>query len=317
MTGTPLDLTPFGLLLKAIGPLYWFAAALCIALALWWFKRWWLKLGVAAVIAVAFVTPVLRHTQERQVQYDTARAKLDAAQAHFEMRCKSAGEKITRTVENVDGIVWMKWRDKHNVNDDYDQFKLSDPYGRDCNAEICIEQLLLLENTAGRFQREVDLFKGRYRFVESVDPADGQRYRYVGAMIPRWSEEGVKKHRRETGKDIPDDAYRFKQERKTVNEFTARYGVTWDDISTREDREQWIAGGSIKIIDLATGEVIAERIGYMMDRGLGNRDGARSPWQAAPAAACPEFKKSPGGGPYKSYRANDFIFKVLQPSTGQ
>jgi hypothetical protein len=307
MTGTPLDLTPFGPLLKALGPLYWLAAALCIALALWWFKRWWLKLGVAAVIAVAFATPVLRHTQERQVQYDTARAKLDAAQAHFEMRCKSAGEKITRTVENVDGVVWMKWRDKYNVDDDYDQFKLSDPYGRDCNAERCIEQLLRATRGSELDPENKQHAHNGYRFVETVEPQSQELRRYKRQLY------------REKDRDPKYAAWAINSEVvfEQVAKRTARYGIAWDDISTREDRERWIAGGSIKVIDLENNEIIAERVGYMMDRGLGNRDGARSPWQAAPAAACPEFKKSASGGPYMSYRANNFIFKVLQPSTGQ
>lgn len=30
---------------------------------------------------------------------------------------------------------------------------------------------------------------------------------------------------------------------------SARYGVTWDEISTRVDRAHWIVGSSLKIID--------------------------------------------------------------------
>jgi hypothetical protein len=303
MTGTPLDLTPFGPLLKALGPLYWLAAALCIALALWWFKRWWLKLGVAAVIAVAFATPVLRHTQERQVQYDAARAKLDAAQAHFEMRCKSAGEKITRTVENVDGVAWMKWRDKHNVDDDYDQFKLSDPYGRDCSGEWCIEQLL---RATKRLDLDPDkkmaVYSG-YQFVESTDPKAQQLSRYVRQLYRRHDRDPAYGER-----DIQTELVS-----QPIQKHSARYGITWDDVSSREDREQWIAGGSIKVIDLQTNEVIAERIGYMMDPGLGNKSNGRSPWMAAPANACPPFRKA-DSGPFMSERNHAFIFKVLKPA---
>jgi hypothetical protein len=53
-----------------------------------------------------------------------------------------------------------------------------------------------------------------------------------------------------------------------------RYGVTYDDISTREERDYWIAGSSLKVIDLQTNEVMAERIGYMMDRGQGDTEEA-------------------------------------------
>jgi hypothetical protein len=35
VTGTPLDLTPFGSLLKGVGLLHWIAALACVVLALW------------------------------------------------------------------------------------------------------------------------------------------------------------------------------------------------------------------------------------------------------------------------------------------
>jgi hypothetical protein len=318
LTGTPLDLTPFGDLLKAIGGLYWLLMLALIALALWLPKRWWVKLPVAAAIAALFILPVQRHVDKRAVEASAGKARMDAALAHFEMRCKGAGEKITRTVENVDGVVWMKWRDKAEPSDDADQFKLFDPYGRDCTEQDCIEQLLRLDTKTGRFAREVELRKGRYRFVESIDPAAGKRYRYVGAMVPRWSDAGVKKHRQETGQDIPDDAYWFKHEKLLIDKFGARYGITWDDISTREDREHWIAGGSIKVIDLQTNEVIAERVGYMMDRGSGSTAGFRSPWGYALRNACPLFP-SDGTHTTRSWPRTEtliFVSKVLQPTTG-
>ena len=44
-------------------------------------------------------------------------------------------------MDNVEGVVWMKWRNKQdNLSD---QFRLDDPYGHDCGGEECIEQLLL------------------------------------------------------------------------------------------------------------------------------------------------------------------------------
>jgi hypothetical protein len=96
-----------------------------------------------------------------------------------------------------------------------------------------------------------------------------------------------------------------------------RYGVTYDDISTREDREYWIAGGSLKVIDLETHEVIAERVGYMMDRGQGNTSGERSPWLLAASHACPSFPVAPGGQPFKAYQSRDFVEKVLHIKQGK
>ena len=101
-----------------------------------------------------------------------------------------------------------------------------------------------------------------------------------------------------------------------------RYGVTYDDISTHEEREYWIAGSSLKVIDLNAKEVIAERIGYMMDRRQGDRAGGRSPWLLAANNACPDFHRFPDPavkvpGPSAQIRqTQDFVEKVLKPKQG-
>lgn len=314
LTGTPLDLTPLGSLLSAAGWMYW----LLTAAALWWALRaagWRAKVWRTVPVLVLFgAMPVYNAWQ-----IHLARAALGAATARFEMRCKSAGEKIVRTVEGVEGVVWLKWREPRDVQDDFDQYKLFDPYGRDCAGDECIAQLLRLENTQGRFQREVEIRKGRYRYVESIDPADGRRYRYTGTMklMPAWTVEAIERFQRDRGTDPPESAYWFQLERKPIDQYTARYGITWDDISTREDREQWIAGGSLKVIDLQTHEVIAERVGYMMDRGLGSRAGFRMPWAAAPDWACPPFPKVSDGGAFRSLRGQPFLLRVLMPTREQ
>ena len=98
-----------------------------------------------------------------------------------------------------------------------------------------------------------------------------------------------------------------------------RYGVTYDDISTREERDYWIAGSWLKVIDLKTNEVVAERIGYMMDRGQGNTSGGRAPWLLAADNACPSFFRNPNlppnghGSRAQSRQAQDFVEKTLKP----
>jgi hypothetical protein len=301
MTGTPLDLTPFGGLVKGIGWLYWITALGCAGLALWWFKRWWLKLGLAAVVLAAFIVPAARHVLQKQQTYDSAKVKLDAAQAHFDMRCKSAGEKITRTVENVEGVVWMKWRDKYNLDDDYDQFKLSDPYGRDCNAERCIEQLLRATRGSELDPENKQHARSGYRFVETVEPQSQELRRYKRQLY------------REKDRDPKYAAWAINSEIvfEQVAKRTARYGIAWDDISTREDRQHWIAGGAVKVIDLENNEVIAERVGYMMDLSQGSRAGFTVPWLMARRHACPVFPE--GQFRYPTKDSTLFVLKVLKP----
>ncbi len=90
-----------------------------------------------------------------------------------------------------------------------------------------------------------------------------------------------------------------------------RYGVTYDDISTRKDRDYWIAGSSLRVIDLQTNEVMAERIGYMMDRGQGNTSGGRSPWRLAANVACPAFPRFDRNPPFQLQQTRRFVEAVL------
>jgi hypothetical protein len=266
---------------------------------------------VLTVVGGLFLGPQLASVLARR-DYDK---KLEPAVAAFQARCKLSGEKITRTVEDVEGVVWLKWRDEKSNFDD--QFKLDDPYGSDCGGEACILYLLRVTVGVERNPEDAKAHRGMYRFVETTDPSDGRRYRYraVVKSVSKRTTEQIEQYKRNTGAIDPGpDVYGVALERQPIEQFSARYGITWDDISTREDREHWIAGGSLKVIDLKTQEVIAERIGYMMDRGLGSTAGGRSPWGDAPKTACPPFPRAAGGGPYMSNRADAFITRVLVPA---
>ena len=300
LTGTPLDLTPFGSVLTGIGVIYWLLALGALIVAIKVPKSRWRKLVAALVVLCLFgYLPA-----SGIVSSYLAQRTLTEANAHFEMLCKNAGERIVRTVENVEGVVWMKWRDKLDVSDDYDQFKLSDPYGRDCNWEGCIEQLLRATSGLNLDPSKKEPFHTGYRFVESVDPATRQLNRYTRQLY--------RPHDREA--KYTETLVRAELVHQGIKERTARYGITWDDISTREDRERWIAGSSLKVLDLQTNEVIAERVGYMIDLGQGNRAGFRTPWLFAQQTACPSF---PQIGPQDSRRRRTyretvtFVSKVL------
>lgn len=311
MTGTPLDLTPFGSVLEGIGLLYWAVVLAAVGLVAWKARGWALKLlGCTAVLAV-LVLPVALHALDRQRQIDAAKARLAAATAHFEMRCRGAGERIHRTVEGVDGVVWMKWREPvTNVGNFADQFKLDDPYGRDCGGEDCIVRLLRATDGLALDPQKKQPHHAGYAFVESVDPRDGKTYRYRLRLYrpfdrdPKWL----------------DTLVRPELVASPIDKFTARYGVTWDDISTVEDRQHWVAGGSLKVIDLQTGEVIAERVGYMLDRGQGSQAGFRSPWSFAEFNACPSFPQVSPSDARRKRTGNEnrqFLQRALRPTKGE
>lgn len=248
--------------------------------------------------------------------------RAEQAMAMWRDRCKNSGEFIHRTVDGVEGIYLLKLRPASlNYGD---QFRLDDPYGSDFGGKAYIRSFL-----RGHFQYGTKDIppdgppRLGYRYVEAVAPEDGTRYRYTGSVkATRKKDVTAPGIRRELDKN-PDydlNIYDFVDDKVPAEGEPPRYAVTYDDISTPEERKYWIAGSSLKIIDRQSGEVIAERIGYMVDRGQGNNSGGRSPWLLAANNACPDFtrnfkvvKQSGHRSASQPYQTLDFVEKVLRP----
>ena len=269
----------------------------------------------------ALALAALLSTTAATVSAQTAdpKARLQTAEKMFAERCKKAGEFIHRTAEGVEGVFLMKIRPEGmNFGD---QYRMDDPYGRDFGGDAYIKSFL-----AGFFEanyRRPDVPKQdapphvAYSYVEALDPQDGKRYRYTGSMkVVGKKDASAINVRVEISRNPNYDLniYAFVLDRVSAPGPMPRYGVTYDDISTREDRDYWIAGSSLKVIDLKTNEVMAERIGYMMDRGQGNTSGGRAPWLRAANNACPKFPTS-GGHAYQTDQTHDFVAKILIPKS--
>lgn len=246
------------------------------------------------------------------------------AMAMWQERCKAAGEKIYKRVDNVEGIYLMKVRTATNFGN---QFSLDDPYGRDST-----DKEYLLNFLRGFYhQRNEPIVPGSpprtgYAYVEAQDPTDGQRYRYTAAKTAIRKMDITASNIQFNLKRDPNfdlNVYEFLLTKTRAPGAPPRYGVTYDDISTREEREYWIAGSSLKVVDLQTNEVMAERIGYMVDWAQGSRAGQRSPWMFAADNACPGFQWNPnfpvtrstgGGATEQPGQTLIFTEKVLKPS---
>lgn len=220
--------------------------------------------------------------------------------AMWQERCKTAGEKIHQTVDNVEGVYLMKVRTTTNFGD---QFVLDDPYGSDHTKDGYIKSFLRGFYTPVAKPTPYTPPRMAYLYVEAQDPKDGQRYRYTGRIDQPWLRDKA------YGEWVRD----FVLDKAPAPGKPPRYGVTYDDISTREEREYWIAGSSLKVIDLQTNTVIAERIGYMVDWAQGSDAGGRSPWLLAANQACPEFDGKPGSMA-QTNQTEKFVEKVLKPA---
>jgi hypothetical protein len=287
-----------------------------------------MKMAAALLPFILAACPIASTAQNTTTRED-GRARLAKAEGMFAERCKKSGEFIHRTAENVEGVFLMKVRPQAvNV---YDQFATEDLYGRDSGGDQYLKSFFLESYLfANRYANTEmtnyirDHYIG-YRYVEILEAKDGKRYRYTTAVkaVGKMDETAPNVQidlKRDPNFDL--NIYTLVLEKVPAPGPAPRYGITYDDISTREEREYWIAGGSLKVIDLQTNEIIAERIGYMMDRGQGNTSGGRSPWLAAAGNACPRFgseKPKISGLPgfsQQSGQTRTFVVKVLRPKLG-
>jgi len=213
----------------------------------------------------------------------------------------------------VEGVYLLKLRPQEiNYGN---QFALDDPYGSDLGGDGYIESFVrgsYQANTTGTSAPGSPPRLG-YLYVDAVDPKDGVRYRYTGRLEEPW----------QTNKSFLKGYVRFVLDKVVAPGPAPRYGVVYDDLSTREEREYWIAGSSLKVIDLQTHEVLAERVGYMVDLFQGSSAGGRAPWLWAADHACPGFFRNPerlARGPafaVQARQAQDFVEKVLKPKLTQ
>ena len=282
-----VDLTGFGDLLRAVGVLFWLLVAAALIASVKLPKTRNGKIITTLVVVSLFIAFPGRWAWEEKRKHDAARTRYQKASAMFVERCKKSGEFIRKTAENVEGIYLLKIRTLEHMGD---QYALDDQYGNDLNGNGYIGTFLRARNEKGH----LDAMKaGGYRYIDAVDPKDGKRYRYTGRMDEPWrrNPNALEGHRVFTLDKIP------------APDPAPRYGVTYGDISTREERDYWIAGSSLRVIDLQTNEVIAERIGYMWDPGQGKHGSGVAGWQVAERTACPQRSEM--------HQTRNFVEKVL------
>ena len=264
------------------------AAVFLLALLLAWLLPT-RRIHRMAALAGVLVLPLfgLGWEEWREHLFRSAQAQ---ARSLFEAHCRSAGVQIHRAVDGVEGVLLMRRRAPATAV--YKQYAMTDPYGDDLNGDGYALSFLWGRNGSGR--------------VEST-ATSAMGYRYVVMA----NEDGVGYTRFELGGGTRDEGGVLPVLRSPATELP-RYGITWEDLSSREDRDHWIAGSRLMAVDTATGEVIAERIGWMWDASLDTEPDARHAWTFAAAHACPAFPLL-GGQPYRIGQTRTFAEQVLRP----
>ena len=302
-----IGLTGFDDLFKLLGFFLWLLIIITLILVVVLPKTWKGKLCSILIILWLFLAFPARWVREEKQEREAFLAWQAKANSLYEAGCRKSGEFIHRTADNVDGIFLLRIRMDYGRGYQYTE----DPYGYDSAGNSYIlgffhtpvrdgDKYPILPNIVGNeLQNLRNTYRG-YRYVEVVDPVDGERYRYTGSIKVIGKKDTAAPNVRlqmERNPNFDVNIYDFVLDRAPAPGSPPRYGVTYEDISTPEEREYWVAGSSLKVIDLGANEVIAERIGYIKAP-----PNAMSAW--AHGVACPQ--------PPEDDQTRKFVEKVLR-----
>lgn len=198
--------------------------------------------------------------------------------AYYEEKCRTvAGEKIYRTVPDVEGILLMKIRPYRSETQLKDPLWPGAAFALEYDGDAYISTFLDYEYATGRIDGKLNPITpnhrgyispekrpgGRpgYRFVDVLDAKDGQRYRITRTIkeVEHISSYNMKKFK----------TMDHLLEKKLATEPPPRYGVTYEDHIIPEERAMGVASSTVKVIDLKTNEVLGEMNRYAYrPRGL-------------------------------------------------
>ena len=255
-----------------------------------WYGRKWLRKAIYALLIIGIffgpLLPGVYQTWKYKKRYEKAKAL-------FDERCKSAGEKIYKTVEDVEGVLLLNVRAKGSRDADRHNPAWPDAALPDeMVGEGYIYTFIDWEHqqrppergylNSSPEDRSGFLVLNGYSFVD-VREAKGVTYRYT--------------------RTIANNVIRA-----PVTGAIARYAVSFRNMTDPIDRPQWVAGTVVTITDTHTDEVIAQKTWYAFEPGLGSTVGARVPWGYA--IQCPAHRG------WSSGQTRMFVDQVLKPKRG-
>ena len=270
-------------------------------------------LALLAAFAWAYIASSDDRARQREMQ-----AKADARQkeyleskAIFEERCKSAGEKIYQTAENVEGITLL------NVPKESPQGARNDPMWEGA--------VFSWGSSEKEYVREFLFWEIRDDdspgFLTSVDPRPSARetqirlwghptnmtgsqkayrgYRYIDVK---------QKDKRFLRYRFPDDKDRKDNDTLLIQaiERPSRYALEYKPIVDPTDRKHWIAGLTVNIYDLQTHALMATKTWYALNPKQGH---AYQTWEWSRSEHCP-------AGEVDITYIRFFVNRVIQPKQG-
>lgn len=275
---------------RGIGWMLWAAIFGATLVALRVGKNWKQRIFFVGLVLAVLIAPFLPNAY-RNWEYQQ---RYKAAKAIFDERCKTAGERIYRTVEDVEGVLLLyvppKASDANLHDPNWPDAGLPQQYG----GENYIANFLRWEHFQGQPRGALNNAPSNtedhpgYRYVD-IKGAEGTFFRYTLRNSKEGGQELLKKEK--------------------MDGEISRYSVSLTHLITLEDRKNWVAGVTVVVTDTQTGEALAKGTWYSFEPGLGSRAGHRTPWLFA--KSCPELRGGQERAPVRF-----FVDQILKPKKG-
>ena len=248
-------------------------------------NRLWVGLLIAVAVPYSCISPLvheLKRDQQKAAEKEAEwRKHYEPAKARFDRLCQNAGEKIYRTVDNVDGILLLKVRGEGEKYQDSFYNPRKDQMWEDAAVE-------------SEFDREAYI-------EEFLLPYTSSFPRYIYADVLQKNGLVIRYSRQKEDQN-------WVMEQQPTPHPRARYAVTYENDISWENRKHWIAGTTIKIIDTKTNELMAEKTMYAFVPELGYSKFEQNPNPWGRGMRCPS------GESEFEQRTVTFAIKVLIPS---
>jgi hypothetical protein len=284
------------------------------------------------LLALVLALPLIGCAQmggEQAAERAAYKEKIAKAEAIYNSACKNiAGEKIYKTVPEVEGILLMKVRPRAT------DMEYSDPnwpgaaFALEADGDSYIMSFLSYEQATsvnGKWlpitQEERGAINPRYnpknlsnlpgyRWVDVVDESDGKRYRYtltkkVVGRLDSSSHNVQVDLKRDPNMDL--NVYRTVLDRQPAPDPAPRYAVTFEDHVIPEERALWLASSTVKVLDVKTKEVLGEMTRYAMSYVHVASSSNPGPWLTE--TWCPAH-----GGSMTTYTTRLFVDQILIPA---
>ena len=277
----------------------------------------WKRLAAmaAALIAIPgafYVLPRLSIWAEQNTsEAREARTRYETAKAIFDERCKQAGEKIYRTASEVEGITLLNVypesvsSSKYNPEQDpmWPGAALPQQIGEDSYINSFLGWSQKYEHNLEFSPNYSLLIKPKYHPKTNLHPYPTIPYKNYAFVDVVRENNHFSRYQLYPEAEMTSDHYMFHQELKGIQE-TSRYAVRYESIVEPQDRQHWVAGAKVSIIDQENQEVMASKTWYAFAPSLAPMRNGPTAWRHA--MHCPK------DGDYRDVVVK-FVVTVIQP----